>query len=198
MLRGPLLPGGACRRCGSSPGTPATPSSSRRCRPRHHHHGLRHQSAPRSVGRGSTSRTDRPHLRRQHLRMSSSARGRARTPGPRAADASVSAMGTVLLLPGGGARLHLLEQRRGGWGERRLALVNSDRGAGAGGGPHPRTAPEPVLRWQEERRRGGSSPDGDEAAGVAPPRPAAPAAKSGRDLRVRSRQRLSSFDLRRS
>jgi hypothetical protein len=99
-------------------------------------------------------------------------------------------MGTVLLLPGGGAHLHLPEQQRGGWGERRLALVNGDRGAGAGGGPHPRTAPEPALRWQEGQRRGGSSPDGDEAAGVAPPQPAAPAAKSGRDLRVRNRQRL--------
>jgi hypothetical protein len=189
MLRGPLLPGGACRRCGCSPGTPATPSSSRRCRSRRHHLGHRRQSVPRSVGRGSTSRTDRPLLRRQHLRMSSFARGRARTPGPRAADASVGAMETVLLLPGGGTRLHLLEQQPGGWGERRLDLVNGDRGAGAGGGPHPRTAPETALRWQGGRRGGGSDPDGDGAVGAAQPQPAAPAALSGRGLRVRSRRR---------
>jgi hypothetical protein len=178
--RGPSPPEGACRRCGSSPGTPATPSSSRRCRPRRHHLGPRRQSAPRSVGRGSTSRMDRPLFRLQHLRTLSFACAGARTPGPRAADASVGEMGTVLLLPGGGTHLHLLEQHRRGWGERRLDLVNGDRGVGAGGGPHPRTAPELALRWQGGRRRGGCSSDDDEAAGVAPEQPAAPAAMPGR------------------
>jgi hypothetical protein len=94
-------------------------------------------------------------------------------------------MGTVLLLPGGGAHLQLLEQHHRGWGGR-LDLVNGDRGAEAGGDPHPRTAPELALWWQGGRRRGGTSSDrrpaasdGEEAAGVTPDQPAAPAAMPG-------------------
>jgi hypothetical protein len=96
--------------------------------------------------------------------------------------------GTVLLLQGEGVHLQLLEQRHRGWGGR-LDLVNGDRGAGAGGGPHPRTASELALRWQGGRRRGGSSSDGDEVARVTPDPSAAPAAMPGCWLRVGSRQR---------
>jgi hypothetical protein len=74
-------------------------------------------------------------------------------------------------------------------GGRRLVLVNGDRGAGAGGGPHPRTAPGLTLWWQGGRRRGGSSSAGDEVEGVAPDPPAAPAAMPGCWLRVESRRR---------
>jgi hypothetical protein len=161
--RGRSLPGGACRRCSSSPGTPATPSSSRRCRPRHHHLGLRRQSAPRSVGRGSTSRTDRLLLRRLHLSTSSFARGGARTRGPRAADAPVGEMGTVLLLPGGGAHLHSLEQHRGGWGGAgsTSSTVTEVREPAAAPSPNCAGTRAPVARRTAEgrifsrRRRGG-------------------------------------------
>jgi hypothetical protein len=190
--RGPSRPEGACRRCASSPETSATPSSSRRCRPRRNHFGLRRRSAPRSTGRGSTSRTGHLLLHRRAPHTSSSARARARTPGLRVAGTSAGEMGTVLLLLRGGAHLQLLEQRRRGWG--RLDLVNSDKGAGAAGGPHPRIAPELALRWQGGRRRGGSSShrrpaasDCDEAAGVAPDQPAA---MPGCWLRIGGRWRL--------
>jgi hypothetical protein len=152
--RGPSPPEGACRRCGSSPGTPATPSSSRRCKPRLHHLGLRRRSAPRSAGRGSTSRTGHLLLRFRASHMSSFARAGARAPALRAADASAGRLGTGLLLRGRGVRLPAPEQPRRGWGERRLDLVDGDRGAGAGGGPHLRSAPELALwRLRRVRRR---------------------------------------------
>jgi hypothetical protein len=80
---------------------------------------------------------------------------------------------TGLLLRGRGARLPPPEHHRRGWGSRRLGLVNGDRGAGAAGGPHPRTASELMLWWQDGWWRGGSDSgrgpaalDGEEAVGT--------------------------------
>jgi hypothetical protein len=107
-------PEGACRRCASSPETPATPSSSRRCRPRRHHLGLHRRSAPRSTGRGSVSRTARLLLHRRALHTPSFPRAAARAQGLKAAGASVGKLAPGLLLPGRGATSLLPEQHRRG------------------------------------------------------------------------------------
>jgi hypothetical protein len=113
-LRGPSWLAGACPRYASSPETPATPSSSRHCRPCRHHLHLRYRSAPRSAGRGSTSRMARPLLRRRASHTLSFARAEALALGFRAAGASASKVGTTLLLPRRGVTPLLLELHRCG------------------------------------------------------------------------------------